>query len=59
MKPQEIEKYSAVYEDDYKVTSYYDDPYDDDDDDDYYYNPWDDGDDMEIEPEGYPDDWDW
>lgn len=36
----------------------YDDPYDDDDDD-YYYNPWDDGDDMEIEPEGYPDDWDW
>lgn len=55
MKPQEIEKSPAVYEDDYKVTSYYDDPYDDDDD--HYYNPWDDGDDMEIEPEGYPDDW--
>ena len=58
MKPQEKEKYTAVYVDDYKAVCCYDNDscYDDDDD---YHNLWDDGDDMEIEPEGYPDDWDW
>ena len=56
MKPEEIDESPAVYEDDYKVASYYDDPYDDDNDD-YYCGSCDDLD--ELDPEGYPDDWDW